>query len=1157
MRINRLDLTRYGIFTNCPISFGERSSDGPDFHIIYGPNEAGKSTALAAFLDLLFGIQARSRYDFLHPYSTMRIGGEIEINGTSRQFVRIKRQQNSLLDGDDKPIADSVILGELGGIDRASYEMMFSLDDDTLEAGGEGILASKGDLGQLLFSASTGLSDLSQKLVELKAEADGFYKFRGRGGELSELKTRLADLKKQREGIDTIASEYAELNDQRDRAAGQYNDAIAERGRIQSRMDALRRQLVALPRLVALRGVRERVSPLADIPEVPIGWVEELPQLQKAEIELATRAKGVEAEINDISEELAEIVVDDRVLGLAERIDLLADLRARYVTADKDIPERRLQQRDTDVAIAGILARMECDPDTDLGSLLLGASTTGALRELMEQRSAVDAGIEAAAEELKEAHRRLAEAQSKLKEGSGETPSATRAAESQLASVVSMARADDYAARRRLAERERQRQLDALTERMRELDPWKGEAEELRDLSVPDAADIEAWKRSIAEYEKRVERHDGEIERLLADQRRLMAEIEAASQMSGILSDQQAADIRAAREEAWASHKRTLDAASAEAFEASLRRDDIVTSSRVGNASEVAHLNQISKTLATVSADIDAARESRCAAAEELEDVQEQITAAILAMAPSLPQNWSLPKLESWLGNRAKALESLAVAEKAEREEREAEQDGERVRCKLINAANAAGIDFAADTSTETLICLTQTAIDREVELGALRSEVDDRKRNVDAREHKAQKAKETERDWNESWEEVCARCWLGKSRSIPTVPTVREILKALNELGPLMEKRASLADRIQKMDDDQRRLVAEIELLAEALEMEMTSAPLDLVSLVARALENARTAESAREAASTRLSSAEARRRTIAEEKEIHDRRKAEMINHFKVESLDEVDEKIRRVEKRQDLQEQAASAERDILAALGARSIELAEEVLDEVDQNAIDTEIAELIGRLEDQDMRSRELFSEQSKASDCIEAVGGDDAVARIEERRRTTLLEIEDGAKRYLHLKLGVTAAEQALRIYRDQHRSSMMARASEAFRIISRDAYKKLATQPDGDSEVLVAVGANDGSKVASALSKGTRFQLYLALRVAGYGEFVQSRPSVPFVADDIMETFDDFRAEEAFKLFAEMAVGGQVIYLTHHQHLCDIARRVCPDVRIHALGAN
>jgi uncharacterized protein YhaN len=185
---------------------------------------------------------------------------------------------------------------------------------------------------------------------------------------------------------------------------------------------------------------------------------------------------------------------------------------------------------------------------------------------------------------------------------------------------------------------------------------------------------------------------------------------------------------------------------------------------------------------------------------------------------------------------------------------------------------------------------------------------------------------------------------------------------------------------------------------------------------------------------------------------------------------------------------------------------------------------------------------------------LEAVGGDDEVARIEEQRRTLLLEIEDQAWRALRLRAGIAAAELALRLYRDRHRSSMMLRASDAFRTISRGAYRGLASQPDKDNEILIGLGADGRSRAAADMSKGTRFQLYLALRVAGYHEFARSRRPVPFIADDIMETFDDFRAEEAFRLFADMAEVGQVIYLTHHRHLCDIAEKVCPGVKIHRL---
>ena len=188
-------------------------------------------------------------------------------------------------------------------------------------------------------------------------------------------------------------------------------------------------------------------------------------------------------------------------------------------------------------------------------------------------------------------------------------------------------------------------------------------------------------------------------------------------------------------------------------------------------------------------------------------------------------------------------------------------------------------------------------------------------------------------------------------------------------------------------------------------------------------------------------------------------------------------------------------------------------------------------------------------------DQVEAVGGDSAVALIEEQRRTTLLEIEEGAVRYLKLRVGIVAADYALRSYRQQHRSSMMAHASEAFQIMSRGTYVSLASQPNRDSEILIARGADGTSKIASELSKGARFQLYLALRVAGYHEFARLRSPVPFVADDIMETFDDFRTEEALRLFAEMGEIGQVIYMTHHQHVCGTAQRICPGARVHDLS--
>lgn len=228
----------------------------------------------------------------------------------------------------------------------------------------------------------------------------------------------------------------------------------------------------------------------------------------------------------------------------------------------------------------------------------------------------------------------------------------------------------------------------------------------------------------------------------------------------------------------------------------------------------------------------------------------------------------------------------------------------------------------------------------------------------------------------------------------------------------------------------------------------------------------------------------------------------------------------------------------------------------LLEGKEEGALEVEQARLSSQLKDLDARTRDLFAAKKEAADRIEAIGGDDAVAKIEERRRALLLEVEERARHYLRLCFGVAAAERALRTYRDQHRSSMMIQASEAFSRISRGAYRGLSMQPGKDGDVLIALAADGGSKLAVDLSKGARFQLYLALRAAGYREFAKLRPTVPFVADDIMKTFVDLRSEATLRMLEDLPRLGQVIYLTHHTHLRTIAEWVASGTRFHELPA-
>ena len=343
MRLRKLGLRRYGKFTDAVIDFGERPVGAPDLHIVYGPNEAGKSTALSACMDLFYGIHHQSRFNFLHPYPTMRIEADLEIFGTVRSFSRLKLPHNSLLDDAGNPAADAVLLGELGGLDRNAYQTMFCLDDATLEAGGESILASKGDLGHLLFSATAGLADLSDRLGSARAEAEGFFRSGKRSGVLADLKKELAALKEERDRTDTLASEYSRLVIERDEASSAYTEALAQRGRTQARVDEVQRFINALPRLQTFRSLRAELLPLASLPDAPSTWTDDLPALMFRQTKLATQTQTVTETIGDLRDELERLVVNASACGLKNRIELLTDLRARYVTAEKDLPDRRLR----------------------------------------------------------------------------------------------------------------------------------------------------------------------------------------------------------------------------------------------------------------------------------------------------------------------------------------------------------------------------------------------------------------------------------------------------------------------------------------------------------------------------------------------------------------------------------------------------------------------------------------------------------------------------------------------------------------------------------------------------------------------------------------------------------------------------------------------
>src|SRR5213080_1578186 len=118
MRLTKLSLEKYGIFTGRAVPF----SPDKRIHLVFGPNESGKTTGLAAVTDLLYGVEERTRFNFLHPNNDIRIGAEIVgREGGHFAFRRRKGRTNTLVDYSDRPLPDGALDPWLAGVSRSVF----------------------------------------------------------------------------------------------------------------------------------------------------------------------------------------------------------------------------------------------------------------------------------------------------------------------------------------------------------------------------------------------------------------------------------------------------------------------------------------------------------------------------------------------------------------------------------------------------------------------------------------------------------------------------------------------------------------------------------------------------------------------------------------------------------------------------------------------------------------------------------------------------------------------------------------------------------------------------------------------------------------------------------------------------------------------------
>jgi len=323
MRIDELRLMAFGPFTDLSLDL---SGGRQGFHLIYGANEAGKSSALRALRYLLYGVPERSTDNFIHPYSKMRLGAAIRSSkGQVFEFIRRKGRVNTLRTADDNSLLEETDLQQyLSGVNADLFVTMFGMGHEDLVQGGQDIIRGGGEVGRLVFSAGSGIVNLREIQNDIQEKADQLFR---PSGQKQKINTTLGMLKNHRKELREAQLPGQEWvkHDEALRAA-LTRKKIVETELIlqQKKLSRLQRIKEALPLIAKRRELTEELKSFASAVLLPQDFPEKRRELLTA---LGIAEKGKTQALSNIESTEHVISELDIIPGLLDNAELAGQCR--------------------------------------------------------------------------------------------------------------------------------------------------------------------------------------------------------------------------------------------------------------------------------------------------------------------------------------------------------------------------------------------------------------------------------------------------------------------------------------------------------------------------------------------------------------------------------------------------------------------------------------------------------------------------------------------------------------------------------------------------------------------------------------------------------------------------------------------------------------
>ena len=1173
MKIRKLFLKAFGPFTGATLDFS-----GPaNLHLIYGANEAGKSSALRAITDLRYGIPRQSKDDFVHEFKDMLLAACFEdAAGRAIGLARRKGNKDPLAGADPDtgaplagvPVAPDVLLALTGGVTREQFETMYGLDSSHLRKGGQQLIQGEGDMGAALFEASTGSAGIKQLLQTLQTDARKYFIAKGQLPLLNEAARQLDDARQRYKLAGTRPEQWKALKRVHEDARG--------------RLAALREQLSGERRRLADLTELRAVAPLLrelDLAEGQWAQMQSHVALPADSRERRLEALGAKTQAQAALAQADEAIAECRQSLLTLRIEPLLLNHAPVIDRlESDMSLLRREQ--------GGRLKLEASSGHDAGQLMLQAermtqaagSHIDSLDEFFRQTlSSADQTeaeqslqtFHALALDLQHAQVRLDAAGRKLallrREVIDEPAQPLRQALSlALAQAQSLGDAQARQAGLQADIDTGQRNLDRCL-----ADLGLASLAQLSNSRWLAATEIDGYEREGGELLAQAALNQSRLKQLRADlaaQQRRRGTLAATGE---VVTADTLRQSRIARDEGWKAIRAVFIERQAKtgSGDVSGRRSDL--------PGEFEHLQGEADRQA------DLLREGARRAAEiaECEQRISEMTTALAALNDAkadnekslavLDENWhrtlsrlGLPggaaaAVREWLALRLAALDRAERLAQARQSHallaRQMADAGER----LQSALQALGRMPAG--ATQPLDALINLGVAADRDSIAARAAV--QRRSVDI----AGLALEIEADQARTAAlahslQACRKALDSYCRQLSLEPgaqadAIRMRLGELRRWANDYQAHVAQRQQLEQMKAGEAAAASAAMALGGLLQEPVWNhqdAWLDGLTL---RLAQSREAAAAKASLERREADETARRQRAASALDDAQKLLEALVQQAGVQHADALPEAEARSDRRRDVAARLRDL-KDQLDRTSPKNSGTLRKQLAGLDSVALDAEKQACQASMALLEAEENLAIDAEQAARVALAQIDTSDEAAQAREEMEAAIARYRAGVRPWAQLKLAEALLNEALRRHREKAQGPVVELAGDYFRLMTGGRFARLLIDDNGDAPVLLAQPVRGKPMGFAALSEGTADQLYLALRLAALQ--LQRRPDrmMPLVLDDVFITADDKRAAQMFRALEKFAAMAQVLVFTHHHHLLAIASAAVAGraLRIHRL---